>query len=284
MKIAFVDSGVGGLFFAIDMISKARTVYNLDGFEFFHVSDYSNVPYGLKSSDKIFILTKNLLDVSLKKGADKIVVACNTACTVLDNSVTSEFKLKGVDLVNIIQHSVEKTFQELSDLKEINLLLLATKRTVQSKKYQEGFLEYGKKIGKKITVIQHYPVEWESEIEANFANNNPNEMAEKELSHIHELMGDAKFQTINSVAMFCTHYPILQSQIKSYFDKHSNNLVKLIAQGGLFFNELKTETGVVNKDSEITINSFDAHNAKIKIPDVVLEYAKKMNCDIKLTY
>ena len=283
MKIAFVDSGVGGLLFAIDMISKARTIYNLDGFEFFHVSDYSNVPYGLKSSDKIFSLTKNLLNVSLKYNANKIVVACNTACTVLDNNITSEFKLKGVDLVNIIQHSVQKTFQELSGVEEINLLLLATKRTVQSKKYQEGFVEYGKKIGKKITVIQHYPVEWESEIEANFANNNPDQMVEKELSHIHELMGDEKFQTINSVAMFCTHYPILQSQIKSYFDKHSKNSVELIAQGGLFFDELKTDKGSVSKDAKITINSLDAHNAKIKIPDVVLEYAKKMNCDIKLT-
>lgn len=275
MKIAFVDSGVGGLIFAIDMIAKVKKIYDISNFEFIHISDYSNVPYGLKSPQKLLNLTKNLLEVSYINGANKIIVACNTACTVLNDTVQHEFKQKGVEVINIIQNSVEKTFQELSDLEELNLLLLATKRTVQSKKYKEAFLEYGKKIGKKINIIQHYPVEWEGEVEANFANNDPKIMVQKELEHIHELMGDEKFQTINSVAMFCTHYPILEQYIQDYFNKHSQKNVKLVAQGRLFSDEIKTEN-FGNSTSTITIHSLDANQAVIRIPDAILEYADKM--------
>lgn len=75
MKIAFFDSGVGGL-------TIFKEAYKDINAEYIYFADNLNTPYGIKSKEVV----KDLVVKNVKKiidyGADIIVIACNTATSV----------------------------------------------------------------------------------------------------------------------------------------------------------------------------------------------------------
>ena len=76
MKIAFFDSGMGGL----SVLHHARRV--LPHAEFLFYADEDHVPYGEKSRADILRYVTEAFDFLVGEGADAIVVACNTATSV----------------------------------------------------------------------------------------------------------------------------------------------------------------------------------------------------------
>lgn len=73
MKIAFFDSGVGGLTVlktAIELLPSEDYIY---------YADIDNVPYGTKSLDEVRKLTLDAVEFLVDKDIDALVVACNTA-------------------------------------------------------------------------------------------------------------------------------------------------------------------------------------------------------------
>ena len=79
--IGIFDSGAGGL-------SVFREIYKLLPEEkFVYYSDNANCPYGEKSREYIIERAREITDFLLKKGADIIVVACNTATAAAISSL-----------------------------------------------------------------------------------------------------------------------------------------------------------------------------------------------------
>lgn len=72
-NIGIIDSGIGGLSVLKAIVSK--TPNN----RFMYLADILNAPYGEKSKAEIIDYTKICCDKLLAKGADIIVLACNTA-------------------------------------------------------------------------------------------------------------------------------------------------------------------------------------------------------------
>lgn len=133
MKIGFFDSGLGGLF-----VLKATAQF-LSEYEYEFYGDTLNVPYGGKTEDEIYELSKIAVTHLFERGCVLVVIACNTASAQTLRKLQDTFlpemypdrKILGVIIPmveEVIEHKVEK------------VLLLATKRTVDSNKYN---LEFG---------------------------------------------------------------------------------------------------------------------------------------------
>ncbi|SFT59740.1 glutamate racemase [Selenomonas sp. GACV-9] len=76
MKIAFFDSGVGGL----SVLHHAMKVLPHEQFVFF--ADEDNVPYGTKSKQQVRDFVAKAFDFLMTKDVKAIVTACNTATSV----------------------------------------------------------------------------------------------------------------------------------------------------------------------------------------------------------
>ena len=89
--VAFIDSGIGGLVFAIDSIKKMSEICENSNqknqanhtLNFVHIGDTKNVPYGLKSPSQLIVFIENLLEKCKKIGAKIVVIACNTASAAM---------------------------------------------------------------------------------------------------------------------------------------------------------------------------------------------------------
>lgn len=76
--IGVIDSGVGGLTVAkefTNILPKESIIY---------LGDNINVPYGNKTEEEIYRLTKDMIDFLIKKDVKLIAVACNTISSLLD--------------------------------------------------------------------------------------------------------------------------------------------------------------------------------------------------------
>ncbi|MCI6158489.1 MAG: glutamate racemase [Selenomonadaceae bacterium] len=76
MKIAFFDSGMGGL----SVLHHAMRVLPQEEFLFY--ADEDHVPYGTKSREAVQQYVAEAFDFMISKGVKAIVVACNTATSV----------------------------------------------------------------------------------------------------------------------------------------------------------------------------------------------------------
>jgi len=129
MKIGFFDSGLGGLI-ALKAVAKALPQYD---YEFY--GDTANLPYGDKSEEEIFALTKAGIKHLFSRDCLLVIVACNTASAetlrrLQDGFLKTEYPDHRV--LGVIIPTVEELVN--GDIK--HALLVGTKRTVASGKYE----------------------------------------------------------------------------------------------------------------------------------------------------
>ena len=85
MKIAFFDSGIGGL------SVLAEALRRFSGAEFLYFADEDHVPYGTKSRAQIVRLSLDAVGFLVSRGAEAIVVACNTATSAAISELRGAF-------------------------------------------------------------------------------------------------------------------------------------------------------------------------------------------------
>lgn len=129
MKIGFFDSGLGGLI-ALRAVARALPQYD---YEFY--GDTANLPYGDKSEEQIFALTKAGIIHLFERDCLLVIVACNTASAetlrrLQDGFLKDEYPNHRV--LGVIIPTVEELLSR--DIK--HALLVATTRTVESGKYE----------------------------------------------------------------------------------------------------------------------------------------------------
>ncbi len=87
MKIAFFDSGIGGLSVLAEALRRFR------GADFLYFADEDHVPYGTKSRAQIVRLSLNAVGFLVSRGADGVVVACNTATSAAISELRGAFSV-----------------------------------------------------------------------------------------------------------------------------------------------------------------------------------------------
>lgn len=215
MKIGFFDSGLGGL-----TILKA-VAKELSQYDYAFYGDTKNLPYGDKTESEIYELTKKGVKHLFDEGSALVIIACNTASAETARKLQQEFLLTEYPdrkILGIIVPTVEM----MSFDKKTNVALLATKRTVESKKYdlELQLKSNGNVVLHSIPAPELVPLIELGEIEA---------ATEAAISRIEK---EASESTV--IVLGCTHY----SQLKQGLRLHFGDTKSILSQDEIIPNKL----------------------------------------------
>ena len=196
--IGIFDSGVGGLGI-FDEIRKLMPNENI-----LYLADTKNCPYGEKTVKQIKQICLDNSKFLVKKGVDIIVVACNTGSTIALEYLRSQIHLhlRGVTFVGVVP--VVKTCAEVSKNKRIGIL--ATKATVESKYLQDLVEKY-------CPSNQEYHIYYQAanELVGLVESYKLQVMNYKLIKRYLQLFIDNE---VDVIALGCTHFPFLRSDIE----------------------------------------------------------------------
>ena len=209
--IGVMDSGVGGL----SVLKELKTLMSENNFIYF--GDTKNIPYGTKTPDEIFSYTKDILNFFLTKNVTNVVFACNTTSAVAYEKLRNHFKDK-LNIYPIIQTSAQKSVSGLFSNDTIDVL--ATKATVNSKKYDEEI----HKINPDINVYDIDCTGFVEIVENRLYND------KKSLELIKSKLDIVKSLNAKRAILGCTHYPYLENIFKSILNIDYFNPAKATAQ------------------------------------------------------
>ncbi len=230
-KCGIFDSGIGG-------ISVAREILKAKLFdEIIYYGDSARVPYGNKNESTIIRYSLEALEFLKNFDIDFLIVACNTASAVAVNELKKEAPFP---VLGVIEAGVEAVKNED---KNSNILLVGTKRTIISGKYQFLLKQKGFKNITAIATPLFVPLVEEGLIEG--------EITDKIFDMYFENIDKEK---IDIVILGCTHYPFLEKT----FIKHFPN-AKLIHSGQAIADMIKNEFSLTPKNKTfIKLFSSDA--------------------------
>lgn len=210
-KVLFFDSGLGGL-------SVFREVYKLNPqCSYYYLFDHENFPYGVWDETAL----KNIVSQLLRKAIDLIkpdvlVVACNTASTVVLPSLRASFDIPIVGVVPAV-----KPAAKLSKKKIIGLL--ATPGTI-ARDYTEFLInEYAFdckviKVGTSslVHLVEDYMMDSLDTPNDNFGNST--EFSQAQFAKLQEILDPftslPKNEQPDVVVLGCTHFPLIRNQIQ----------------------------------------------------------------------
>lgn len=85
--IGFFDSGIGGL----TVLSEA--LCRIPGADLLFYADTDHVPYGTKSKEEIVRFAEDAVDALCERGAEAVVVACNTATSMAIGALRERYSI-----------------------------------------------------------------------------------------------------------------------------------------------------------------------------------------------
>jgi glutamate racemase len=198
MKIGFFDSGLGGL-----TVLKA-VVKELPSYDYEFYGDTAHLPYGDKTEEEIYELTKKGVEHLFERGCLLVVIACNTASAETLRRLQDTFlpaHYPDRKILGVIIPMVETVLAAHAE----RVLLLATVRTVESGKYQKELEKY-EKHPQLIAVAtpELVPLIEKGEV---------GEAVAKGASYIQSHLPAG----IDTVILGCTHYGLLKEGLASVY-------------------------------------------------------------------
>ena len=123
--IGVFDSGIGGL-------TVVRAIKRqLPDYDILYFGDTARTPYGTKSPETVIQYAIEDAEFLLEKGAQMLVVACNTASSTATDTLKERFD---VPILEVISPAVNMA---VSDSKRTRVGIIGTRATVNSRVYED---------------------------------------------------------------------------------------------------------------------------------------------------
>ena len=194
MRAGVFDSGVGGLT-VVDSLLKS-------GFfsEIIYYGDTARVPYGVKDKNTIIRYSLEALEFFKNFDIDIMITACNSvsAHAILELEKQAPFKVTGVIHPGVL--AVENKLKN----KDSSILILGTKATIQSKRYEILLYEKGYKNTFSIAPSLFVPIVEEGIFEG--------EILDSTMQYYFKDISKP-----NAIILGCTHFPLISKSIQNYF-------------------------------------------------------------------
>ena len=196
-KVGVFDSGAGGL-----TVVKSLLEHNLFE-EIIYYGDTARVPYGPKDPVTITRYALEALEFFRNFDIDLMITACNSvsAHALPDLRANADFDIYGVIEPGILA-------LKNADLpKSSRILILGTKATIGSGRYQKGIRELGFDSIEAIAPSLFVPIVEEGLFDG--------AVLRSTLAHY--------FNTIeqpDAIILGCTHFPLIANAIRDYFPNH----------------------------------------------------------------
>lgn len=255
--IGVFDSGYGGLTVLKEMVAK------LPLYDYLYLGDNARTPYGSRSFETVYQYTLECVQWFFNQGCTLVILACNTASakalrTIQQNDL--EKIAPGKRVLGVIRPTTERMGEFT---KTGNVGILGTKGTVQSKSY---LLEI-EKFYPQLKVYQEACPMWVPLIENNESN------GEGADYFIKKYTGNllAQSQTIDTILLACTHYPLIAQKIQQFIPEG----ITLLTQGEIVAESLKeylqrhneikhycSKNGTVNFVTTDSSQEFDTNGSR----------------------
>ncbi len=190
--IGFFDSGSGG----ISVLSAFRIVMPREDYAYF--GDHANLPYGNKTSEEIKALTISACDALAARSIKALVVACNTASTAALDDLAGRYPFPVLGIEPPVKEAVKVQGAG-------SILVMATPATLASRRFLALAAPHGKR-------LMPLPCPGLAEmIEA--------EETGAQRDYLTRLFEGLEKDSINAIALGCTHYPLIKTEIAQAFGK-----------------------------------------------------------------
>lgn len=214
--IGFFDSGFGGLTVLREVIKE------LPGYSYIYLGDNLRAPYGSLGENVIYKYTCEGIEELFKRGADLIVLACNTSSAVALRKIQQEHLPKYHPDKRVLGIIIP-TAEEMIGMKNIGIF--ATEATVKSDVYRTEIL----KINADACISQLACPLLVPIIESG----NFEQLDDVVKEYVKVLF--LKDENIETMILGCTHYAIIEDYFRKYVPQH----VKIVSQGKIVAEKLK---------------------------------------------
>jgi glutamate racemase len=203
MKIGIFDSGLGGLHIAKSIQQ------HMPEYDYIYLGDTLHVPYGRRSVDTIYELTRKAIDYLFRQDCALIIVACNTASALALRKIQQDYlvnsypdrRVLGV-IVPTLEHTIASGSQKIG--------LLATEAMAASGIYEEELTKINPKIQLYTQAAPLLVPMLEHDGEAFF---------EQALQRYLEPLSE---KGIDSLILGCTHYCLLKDRMADLLGPTTN--------------------------------------------------------------
>ena len=226
MKIAFFDSGIGGL----SVLHHAMKVLPQEEFIFF--ADEDNVPYGTKSPEEVLRFVDEAFRFLIAQEVGAIVVACNTATSVAVKAMREKYSLPIIGMEPALKVALDA-------FPNRKVLVAATAITITGKKIF--------KLIKKIHAENFAELKALSKL-VEFAERQEFVSAAVE-KYLREELAAYDFEKFSSLVLGCTHFNYFKDTFRKILPPH----VKILDGNAGTVNELIRRT---NLKSSLTTNRY----------------------------
>jgi glutamate racemase len=189
--VGLFDSGLGGLI-------TARYLHQLrPDLSLLYYGDTAHLPYGDKSPAQIRAYTREIVSFLVEKGAEAIVIACNTASAVAHEVAVEA--AQGLPVFDAIQPALAR----LLNSTPATIGIIGTYTTITSGVYRDPLREAGYLVQERPTPLLVPMIE-----EGWLDHPATHATIETYLSALGE---------IDTLLLACTHYPLIEPAIRRYY-------------------------------------------------------------------
>lgn len=197
-SIGVFDSGFGGLSILKEIV-KTLPKYN-----YVYLGDTARTPYGNRSQEIIYEFTKEGIEFLFQNGCDLVILACNTASSEALRKIQQEFLPKKYPNKKVIGVIIPGAEEAVTKTKNKKIGVLATPATVSSGAFKREI----QKLDNKIKVYEIPAPMLVPLVEAG------EDKSESAKILIKKYVDEVCSFGIDTLILGCTHYGILESEIK----------------------------------------------------------------------
>nr|WP_314373794.1 glutamate racemase [uncultured Campylobacter sp.] len=214
MKIAFFDSGIGGL------SVLAEALRRFSGAEFLYFADEDHVPYGTKSRAEIVRLSLDAVGFLVSRGAEGVVVACNTATSAAISELRGAFSVPVIGMEPAVKLAADSFGAR-------PMLLIATPLTIAGEKL-------ARLVGRLECETWSLPLPRLVEFAQDLEFDSPAVRA-----YLREELGKFELERLGSLVLGCTHFNYFKDVLREILPSH----VRIIDGIDGTLNRLASELG-----------------------------------------
>jgi glutamate racemase len=189
--IGVFDSGIGGLTVVSELMRS------LPYERILYVGDTARVPYGGKSAETVTRYGREISDLLISEGAKMIVVACNTASALALPSLSSDYS---IPMIGVLEPGASAAVKATRNGR---IGVIGTRATIASEAYSKAISRINPDLSvRAVACPLLVPL-----IEEGLLEDEITEMA------LRRYLSPMLHEEIDTLVLGCTHYPLLKKAI-----------------------------------------------------------------------